>query len=130
MQEVLRSLTSSGNVSSGCMQQEFTDQCSPSWAGGDPPPLPELPSAKCWTKVLRKVKKYRNKFKKKLKKKVNSPPLPELPSVKCEIAICFLQTFKITSCQALTFDFSSCLFSVLVYKHNLCGVRIEIMYSA
>lgn len=32
-------------ASSGCMQ-EFSDYCSPSWAGGDPPPRPELPSVK------------------------------------------------------------------------------------
>ena len=82
MQEVLRSLTSSGNVLSGSMQ-EFTDQCSPSWAGGDPPPLPELPSAKCWTRV-KKSKRILKKVLNKLKnKKVNPLPLPELPSVKC-----------------------------------------------
>ena len=32
-------------ASSDCMQ-EFSDYCSPSWAGGDPPPRPELPSVK------------------------------------------------------------------------------------
>ena len=54
--------------------------------------------------------------------------LPELPCViyhMCEIAICpsitnhiccgCLQTFSIRSCQALTYEFSCCLFSVLVY---------------